>query len=191
MSYETEFPVSARVPGAIVELVRDKVLTDESWGNDICPHFEAILIGRTNDEPNTVIQLWSDYENPEDREYGPDIKRFRVIVLEDEQNPENSTEICETEDVYEAIKALMSVIERAKTHTADRPDGGCIFNEKLLCVLCGSGFPGSREHTKDEDCVLSPGGDGTCDICGVSHGEPCSTCGGRGFHKANCREIDG
>ena len=37
------------------------------------------------------------------------------------------------------------------------------------------------DHRKDSDCRL--GADGTCIDCGVSHGEPCPDCGGRGFHR--------
>lgn len=73
-------------------------------------------------------------------------------------------------------------------HTAADPQGRCQFDDNLRCKICGAGFPGYHEHTKDEDCVLSPGGDGTCDVCGVYHGHPCD-CGGRGFHKPGCAEM--
>ena len=37
-------------------------------------------------------------------------------------------------------------------------------------------------HIQDEDCVVRR--DHTCCICGVYHGDPCPTCGGRAFHRA-------
>ena len=43
-------------------------------------------------------------------------------------------------------------------------------------------------HVADEECTV--GKNGTCDTCGVSHGEPCATCGGRGFHKQTCTESE-
>lgn len=110
MSYTEEFPDTA-IPGPIIELVRDKVLTDESWHNDVCPHFEAIIIGRTNDEPNTVVQLWCDFEDAERREMNG--TRFSVIIT---NNPmtEDAVTVCETDDVYEAISVTMAVIQKYK-----------------------------------------------------------------------------
>lgn len=39
-------------------------------------------------------------------------------------------------------------------------------------------------HTRDEHCVV--GDNGCCTVCGVSHGDPCPDCGGRGFHNEGC-----
>jgi DnaJ-class molecular chaperone len=39
-------------------------------------------------------------------------------------------------------------------------------------------------HTKDSDCTIGP--DDTCTKCGVTHGDPCPMCKGRGFHKTSC-----
>lgn len=44
------------------------------------------------------------------------------------------------------------------------------------------------EHTKDSDCKVNPN-TGTCEVCGVYHGDACPLCGGRGFHKPLCREL--
>lgn len=43
-------------------------------------------------------------------------------------------------------------------------------------------------HEKDEDCDV--GEDGTCRGCGVSHVDLCGVCGGRGFHREGCSEIE-
>jgi len=40
------------------------------------------------------------------------------------------------------------------------------------------------EHLRDEHCVAYLD-DGTCDVCGAYHGEPCRFCGGRGHHAAD------
>jgi hypothetical protein len=47
-------------------------------------------------------------------------------------------------------------------------------------------------HEKDDDCKLdNPDGlPGTCVECGVYHDEPCPDCGGTGFHKDGCQEIE-
>lgn len=44
-------------------------------------------------------------------------------------------------------------------------------------------------HERDEQCDVDPADD-TCRVCGVLHGDPCPTCGGRGFHRAQCPESD-
>ncbi len=44
-----------------------------------------------------------------------------------------------------------------------------------------------KEHIQDSDCTLDS--TDTCIACGVYHGEPCTRCGGRGFHKAGCSEV--
>lgn len=46
----------------------------------------------------------------------------------------------------------------------------------------------TQAHTQDADCVL--GADGCCTSCGVTHAQPCETCGGRGFHKPCCDDGD-
>ena len=45
------------------------------------------------------------------------------------------------------------------------------------------------EHKQDTDCTLD--NTDTCTVCHVYHGEPCPTCGGRGYHKSNCIGCDG
>lgn len=43
-------------------------------------------------------------------------------------------------------------------------------------------------HTQDSDCQLDRFG--SCELCGVLHGDPCQACGGKGFHTAQCPESD-
>lgn len=37
-----------------------------------------------------------------------------------------------------------------RDHTAENPDGKCIFNNDLICVICGSGFPGYYDKSTEE-----------------------------------------
>lgn len=39
-------------------------------------------------------------------------------------------------------------------------------------------------HTTDTDCTLDD--TDTCTVCGVTHGDPCPECGGRGYHNEGC-----
>lgn len=43
-------------------------------------------------------------------------------------------------------------------------------------------------HTTDSDCQLDL--DGTCTSCGVTHNQECSECGGHGFHREGCSEVE-
>jgi hypothetical protein len=143
MSYATEFPAEAAPPAEILALVAAGILTDQSWGNDVCPHFEAELrLEVTPGEADkvTTLQLWSDYPELERREY--DAPRFRVYIQKDDENPEDYYEAILTDDVNEAVRVVRTIIERAKTHTPTT--GDCIFNDKMTCVLCGESFPGYR-----------------------------------------------
>lgn len=60
---------------------------------------------------------------------------------------------------------------------------------------CGDDWHGrtdpDKQHARDEDCDVDPETD-TCRVlaCQVYHGDPCSVCGGRGFHHDGCPESD-
>lgn len=47
---------------------------------------------------------------------------------------------------------------------------------------------GKKKHTSDKDCKGSIGKDDVCKVCGVSHGDPCPDCGGRGYHEKGCKK---
>jgi hypothetical protein len=50
--------------------------------------------------------------------------------------------------------------------------------------------PDLREpmHVDDSECTVDPD-TLLCVHCGVEHGEPCSFCGGRGFHRDHCETL--
>lgn len=48
---------------------------------------------------------------------------------------------------------------------------------------------GSPIHWEDEQCDLDS--EDVCRVCGVWHGDPCPSCGGRGFHRPGCEDSDG
>lgn len=43
------------------------------------------------------------------------------------------------------------------------------------------------DHETDADCTLDA--TDTCIRCGVTHGDPCPDCGGRGYHALDCAAI--
>ena len=54
--------------------------------------------------------------------------------------------------------------------------------------------PPPRAHNCDDDCAPFIGEDDgihtrECSVCGVSHGDPCMECGGRGYHDPDCSEV--
>lgn len=44
----------------------------------------------------------------------------------------------------------------------------------------------TQAHSQDADCTVI---NDECTVCGVTHGDPCSGCGGRGFHRDGCTNI--
>lgn len=53
--------------------------------------------------------------------------------------------------------------------------------------------PPPRAHACDEDCHPFLHGEEDehqeCSVCGVSHGDPCPECDGRGYHDPDCSEV--
>lgn len=43
-------------------------------------------------------------------------------------------------------------------------------------------------HTKDADCDVDQK-TLCCKVCGVDHSGKCEHCGGRGFHKLDCKAV--
>jgi hypothetical protein len=50
-------------------------------------------------------------------------------------------------------------------------------------------FKPESEHNSDSDCTVDQV-TRLCVTCGVMHGEPCPTCGGKGFHTETCPDSD-
>ena len=48
----------------------------------------------------------------------------------------------------------------------------------------------ARKHTRDADCAATLADDGTCRECGVWHGPECRECGGKGYHRMSCSEVE-
>lgn len=72
---------------------------------------------------------------------------------------------------------------------------GCQSSVLVLAVvsdatgpLCPSCARDSHQH--DADCAPYLRADDTCGVCGVSHGPECWECGGRGYHRPGCSEIE-
>ncbi len=42
-------------------------------------------------------------------------------------------------------------------------------------------------HHTDDDCTVL---NGECIVCHVTHGDPCVSCGGRGFHADDCADNE-
>ena len=48
----------------------------------------------------------------------------------------------------------------------------------------------ARSHSSDPDCAghVDPE-TGECSVCHVLHGDPCPSCGGRGYHAGDCPDV--
>lgn len=70
----------------------------------------------------------------------------------------------------------------------DRPGRGFAIGFTLRCERWCEVIPGAHRGAADCAPYLLP--DHTCGVCGVSHANPCPTCGASGFHLDGCPEID-
>jgi hypothetical protein len=98
--WQAEFGASYAVPR---EVLTTKGITDDSWHNDICPSF--IWTALDNNDPDTLIKLWVDHVDPQEREGGPDAPRFMVTIGQDAE--------LETDDVSEAL-ALFALLREKR-----------------------------------------------------------------------------
>jgi hypothetical protein len=48
---------------------------------------------------------------------------------------------------------------------------------------------GGHRHSRDEDCSVDEAA-GCCRSCGVLHGDPCPGCGGSGYHREGCSDLE-
>ena len=86
------------VPGVIDFMVKQGVLTDMSWHNDVCPSFGV------DDHKNSQrgVRLWVDHPITFERETGN--KRF--AITKGEYGSEHEFEL-ETDDLVEALETLV------------------------------------------------------------------------------------
>ena len=70
---------------------------DESWRNDVCPHFVAA------EGEGWVLTVWVDYPDKADREF-PSLKRFRAYFEDPTGAVERTTTVAET-DRWETLLA--------------------------------------------------------------------------------------
>jgi hypothetical protein len=76
-------------------------------------------------------------------------------------------------------------------HHVVTPEGAAWLDRMTHGPACEPWDPcgPSPIHTKDSDCTVGP--DGCCAACGVAHGFlPSLCCGGRGFHRKTCLEVN-
>ena len=69
-----------------------------------------------------------------------------------------------------------------------RPAAGFAIGFNLRVKRWCDVRPGAHRAAAECAPYLLP--DRTCGVCGVSHANPCPTCGASGFHADGCPEID-
>lgn len=71
--------------------------TDTSWHNDACPSFQNQALR---------LQVWIEFKNPADREYGDEIKRFGLYNIDEDGGISDDTAIIETDDWQAVLEAV-------------------------------------------------------------------------------------
>lgn len=103
MVYEKEGFSGYQVSREILKLVKEGVLEETSWKNDTAPSFGTRL------KDGTLLRLWAEHPNKARREGSP--FRYSVHVQDDFGDPPHEM-VVETDDVEEAIFAILDVVEK-------------------------------------------------------------------------------
>jgi hypothetical protein len=104
-----EFGETYRPAQAVLDLLMIERVQDESWHNDVAPHFTF------ERRDGLMVELWFDAIKPEDRETGPKWYRYAVYQFEKEEPytpnyDENDLRIA-TEDAAEAVAKFLELID--------------------------------------------------------------------------------
>ncbi len=99
-TWESEFGRDYEPPADLLELSYKRIIRDESYGNDVAPHFVIV-----DHEPETWV--WSQPEDKELREY-PDSPRFWIDLREDTA-PTGYQMLFETDSVDELIHFIQEL----------------------------------------------------------------------------------
>jgi hypothetical protein len=98
MSWKDEFPLDYEIPGLIEFMVKEGVLQDISWHNDVMPSFSVPDPKRED----YGVRLWVDHPVAFERETGG--RRFGVV--KGPYGSENDFEY-DTDDLEDAINAFL------------------------------------------------------------------------------------
>lgn len=107
---EREQDVTA--PAALISALRERGFRDNSWHNDAAANFTREITytevdGRRREVTHDLqIVVWIAEADPAAREYGPDMSRFAVSVVEDGCDPWDGFDTIETDEVDECITAV-------------------------------------------------------------------------------------
>lgn len=95
--WKIEHGSSYAVPERVLALVAEGRLYDDSWHNDVCPRFDTALRGRT-------LTLWIEHPDPNEREDGPETKRY--LVQEFDEEDYFVEDIIATDNLNEALTKM-------------------------------------------------------------------------------------
>ena len=90
----------------------------------------------------------------------------------------------------QAVLCNASVRVRSIVHCAPADGAGGVPTTPAVCPACVARLDEilGAGHASDADCAPHIV-DGECTVCGVAHGAACE-CGGRGYHRPGCKEIE-
>ena len=113
--------------------------------------------------------------------------RWRVYQVRSDGSKEVGTVVAL--DAHSACrKAFLRFGSGRAPAVAGRPARGFAIGFTLRCERWCEVRPGA--HRAAAECAPTLLPDRTCAVCGVSHANPCPTCGASGFHADGCPEID-
>lgn len=105
MGWIKEFGRQFRVPKQVSSLVRQGLLYDRSWRNDVAPSFGVNLKG------GLIAVLWVDHPSASRREF-PENKRY-LVVLEDRQGRRGyPKDVVNTDSLKKALGAVRNLVHK-------------------------------------------------------------------------------
>ena len=117
-----------------------------------------------------------------------DLVKAYLNELEEAQLKEREAARRQVADAFRVPAALLEEPPRTAWQEQER------LHQDLVDRMLRQGPAPARlleeraRHGRDEDCTV--GADGCCIVCGVAHGAACLTCGGEGFHRDACAELE-
>jgi hypothetical protein len=112
MLWEKEFNASYQIPDAVIQMVRDGVLVDNSYHHDTCPSFDYYY----NEVGTDYVRLSVEHPDPQKREYDEPSYRFVIGHFYPDGRWDD---LLATNDTEEAVQYMRRLAEGADRRTQE------------------------------------------------------------------------
>jgi predicted Zn-ribbon and HTH transcriptional regulator len=133
----TEHGMSYRIPDAILALVEEGRIVDQSWHNDVAPKFSiGTLDGRGDSGETPECYLWVEHPEPDEREMSG--FRFAISIGSSALGCDGSSTIINTDDLSEVLDTIRGIETIVRWFEHDQTSGqGKLLDVDWHCKSCG------------------------------------------------------